>query len=151
MSVRIVKGAYDTVIALTQPSTSESAAGSAAVTGLEADGLRVLAVAAGSGDNGQALRLVGLIALDDPPRSDSAALTEELQLLGVRTVMVTGDAPATAAAVAHSVGLDGPMCPAATVPADIDPAQFGVFAGIFPEGKYDLVKAFQKTGHTVGM
>jgi len=49
------------------------------------------------------------------------------------------------------VGLDGPICPGGPPPNDVRPEQFAVFAGIFPEGKYALVKAFQKSGHTVGM
>jgi H+-transporting ATPase len=65
--------------------------------------------------------------------------------------MVTGDAPATAAIVAHKVGLTGPVCPPGKLPEGIKPQDFAVFAGILPEGKYDLVKAFQKSGHTVGM
>jgi H+-transporting ATPase len=65
--------------------------------------------------------------------------------------MVTGDAPATAAIVAHEVGLDGPVCPPGHLPQVLKPEQFAIFAGIFPEGKFDLVKAFQKDGHTVGM
>ena len=97
------------------------------------------------------MEFVGLIALSDPPRSDSAALIKELGALGVRTVMVTGDAVATATTVAHAVGLDGPICPAGPLPDDIRPEQFAIFAGVLPEGKYDLVKAFQKTQHTVGM
>jgi H+-transporting ATPase len=58
------------------------------------------------------MQLIGLIALSDPPRKDSASLISELHALGVRTVMVTGDAPATAAIVAHAVGLDGRCLPA---------------------------------------
>jgi H+-transporting ATPase len=65
--------------------------------------------------------------------------------------MVTGDAPATATIVAHAVGMDGTICPPGPIPADVRPEQFAVFAGILPEGKFDLVKAFQKSGHTVGM
>ncbi len=65
--------------------------------------------------------------------------------------MVTGDAPATAAIVAHAVGLDGKVCPPGPIPAAVRPEEFAVFAGILPEGKYNLVKAFQKSGHTVGM
>jgi H+-transporting ATPase len=65
--------------------------------------------------------------------------------------MVTGDAPATAAIVAHDVGLTGPVCPPGKIPDGIKPEDFAVFASILPEGKYDLVKAFQKSGHTVGM
>jgi H+-transporting ATPase len=74
-----------------------------------------------------------------------------LQTLGVRTVMVTGDAPVTAAIVAHAVGLNGAVRPPGKLPEAIRPDDFGVFAGILPEGKYDLVKAFQKSGHAVGM
>jgi len=94
---------------------------------------------------------IGLIALSDPPRTDSISLISELQTLGVRTVMVTGDAPVTAAIVAHAVGLNGAVCPPGNLPQAIRPDDFGVFAGILPEGKYDLVKAFQKSGHAVGM
>ena len=54
-----------------------------------------------------ALRLAGLIALSDPPRTDSAALISELRTMGVRTVMLTGDAPTTARIVAHAVGIEG--------------------------------------------
>jgi H+-transporting ATPase len=97
------------------------------------------------------LKLSGIIALSDPPRPDSAALITELHTLGVRAVMVTGDAPATAAIVAHAVGLDGKVCPPGPIPANVRPEDFAVFAGILPEGKYDLVKAFQRSGHTVGM
>ena len=65
--------------------------------------------------------------------------------------MVTGDAPATAAIVARAVGLDGAVCPPGPIPDASGPQNFAVFAGVLPEGKYDLVKAFQKGGHTVGM
>jgi H+-transporting ATPase len=65
--------------------------------------------------------------------------------------MVTGDAPATAAIVARAVGLEGAVCPAGPIQGNVRPQDFAVFAGVLPEGKYDLVKAFQKDGHTVGM
>jgi H+-transporting ATPase len=97
------------------------------------------------------MKLIGLIALSDPPRADSAALVTELHALGVRTVMVTGDAPATAAIVAHAVGLDGALCSARPLPPAIQPEAFAVFAGVLPEDKYKLVKAFQAGGHIVGM
>jgi len=141
---RIIKGAYTAVVALTAPSPSAAAI----VDELEKQGFRVLAVAAGPEAS---VQLMGLIALSDPPRSDSSSLISELQALGVATVMVTGDAPATAAIVAHDVGLDGAVCPPGKLPEGVKPEDFAVFAGILPEGKYDLVKAFQKSGHTVGM
>jgi H+-transporting ATPase len=141
---RIVKGASAVVIGLAQPSPTAAAAANE----LEAKGFRVLAVAAG---NVTPMKLAGLIALSDPPRSDSAALVTELHGLGVRTVMVTGDAPATAAIVAKAVGLDGAICPLGPIPDAVHPEQFAVFAGVLPEDKYKLVKAFQKDGHIVGM
>jgi H+-transporting ATPase len=141
---RIIKGAYTAVVALTTPTP----AAAAIVEELERHGFRVLAVAAGPTASPQ---IIGLIALSDPPRTDSISLISELSGLGVRTVMVTGDAPATAAIVAHDVGLIGPVCPPGKLPEGIKPEDFAVFASILPEGKYDLVKAFQKSGHTVGM
>jgi H+-transporting ATPase len=66
-------------------------------------------------------------------------------------VMVTGDAPATAAIVAKAVALDGAICPPGPIPDAVHPEQFAVFAGVLPEDKYKLVKAFQKGGNTVGM
>lgn len=145
-SLTVVKGASETVLALAESARTEV---EPAVADLEKKGFRVLAVAAGS--DPKQLKLAGLVALSDPPRSDAAALISELRGLGVRTVMVTGDAPATATTVARAVGLDGPVCPGGPLPDAVSPEQYAVFAGIFPEGKYDLVKAFQKKGHTVGM
>jgi H+-transporting ATPase len=141
---RIVKGAFAVISAL----VPGPPAAATAAKGLEDQGLRVLAVAAGAP---AAMKLVGLIALSDPPRDDSAALVSELKTLGVLTVMVTGDAPQTAAIVAHAVGLDGPICPPGPIPDRVHPAQYAVYAGVLPEDKFKLVKAFQKAGHTVGM
>jgi H+-transporting ATPase len=141
---RIVKGAFSVVqgLALADP-------GAAAVAGeLETKGYRVLALAAGPE---KSMRLAGLIALSDPPRADSAGLIAALRTLGVRTIMVTGDAPVTAGIVAQAVGLDGAVCPSGAIPEGLRPDSFGVFAGVLPEDKYRLVQAFQKTGHTVGM
>ncbi len=142
--LRIVKGASAVVIGLAQPSPTATAVANE----LEAKGFRVLAVAIGSTT---AMKLAGLIALSDPPRPDLAALISELNGLGVRTVMVTGDAPATASIVAKAVGLNGAICPPGPIPEAVQPEQFAVFAGVLPEDKYKLVKAFQNGGHTVGM
>ena len=141
---RIVKGAFTAVVGLTTPAPSADGIANE----LEKQGFRVLAVAAGPPAS---LQMIGLIALSDTPREDSASLVSELHALGVRTVMVTGDAPATAAIVAHAVGIEGAVCPPGPLPSEIKPADFAVFASILPEGKYDLVKAFQKNGDTVGM
>jgi H+-transporting ATPase len=141
---RIVKGAFAAVIGLAPP----SAPANAAANELEEKGFRVLAVAAGPPT---AMKLAGLIALSDPPRTDSAVLVTELHELGVRTVMVTGDAAATAAIVAQAVGLDGAICPPGAIPDVVSAEDYAVFAGVLPEDKYKLVKAFQKGGHTIGM
>ena len=143
-TARVVKGAFAVVVALAQPSPSAAPAAAE----LAGKGFRVLAVAYGPP---AAMRLAGLIALSDPPREDSAALVSELHELGIRAIMVTGDAAATAAIVARAVGLDGAVCPAGRIPDKVRPEAFAVFAGVLPEDKYTLVQAFQKAGHTVGM
>jgi len=143
-TLRAVKGAFAEVSRLTESSPTAAATAKE----LEDKGFRVLAVAVGTP---AAMRLAGIIAFSDPPRTDAAELIKELQTLGVRTVMVTGDAPATAAIVARAVGLDGAISPPGPIAESVTPESFAVFAGVLPEGKYNLVKAFQKSGHTVGM
>jgi len=143
-TVRVVKGAFTAVTGLA-PAPPDA---STKTDQMEAQGYRVLAVAVGPPE---ALKIAGIIALSDPPRADSAALIAELHTLGVRTVMLTGDAPATAEIVARAIGLDGAVSPPGPIPDGVRPADFAVYAGVLPEAKYNLVKAFQKSGHTVGM
>ncbi len=143
--VRIVKGAFAKVYGI----CSAQPPAAAAAEELLARGFRVLGVALGAPAG--PLQLIGLVALSDPPRSDSAALISELRAMGVETVIVTGDAPATAGVVARAVGLDGAICPPGPPPESVRPGQFAVFAGVFPEDKFHLVRAFQRSGHTVGM
>jgi len=142
--LRIVKGALASLEAMIPASADlRNTAGE-----LQDQGHRVLAVAAGPST---ALGWVGLIGLSDPPRPDAAALVSELRSMGVDVVMVTGDAASTAVVVAGSVGLKGPICPPGAVPEHLQPHQFAVFAGVFPEDKFHIVRALQSTGHTVGM
>ena len=84
-TLRAVKGAFAAVIKLTEPVPTAAAT----ARELEEKGFRVLAVAVGTPTT---MRLAGIIALSDPPRTDAAELIKELHTLGVRTVMVTGDA-----------------------------------------------------------
>ncbi len=142
--IRVVKGA-PAVVATVAPITPVAETELATLTQA---GYRTLAVAAGPGN---ALELVGFIAFSDPPRADSAELLNELQSLGVRPIMISGDAAATAATVATAIGLVGPVCPPGAIPEGVKPTDFAVYAGVFPEQKFDLVKAFQKQGHSVGM
>ena len=121
----------------------------AEVERLSAGGYRVLAVAGGTEG---AIRLVGLLALQDPPSEDSKSLVASLNKLGVRVAMVTGDGIATARAVAAQVGIAGRACSAQDLRKDIDQAlDCAVFAGVFPEDKFHLVRALQQAGHIVGM
>ncbi len=143
-TLRVVKGAFSVVVGLTQTSPDAFTRANE----LEMQGFRVLAVAVGPP---AAMKPAGIIALSDPPRIDSTALITELHTLGVRTVMVTGDAPATAVIVARAVGLEGAVSPPGPIPDVVRAEDFAVFAGVLPEGKYQLVQAFQQGGHTVGM
>jgi H+-transporting ATPase len=143
-AIRIAKGAFAVIASLTQPSSEAAEAAGM----LEAQGYRVLGVAAGPPEN---MRFAGLIALGDPPRSDAAPCIAELQDMGVRTVMVTGDARDTAAVVARAVGLDGAVYPPGVIADAVRAEDFAVFAGVLPEDKYRLVKSLQKARHVVGM
>jgi H+-transporting ATPase len=141
---RIVKGAFVVIADLTRP--SPEAIDSAAA--LEAQGYRVLGVAAGPPEK---MQLAGLIALSDPPRSDAAACIAALQRMGVRTIMVTGDARDTAAVVARAVGLEGAVYPPGPIANTVRAEEFAVFAGVLPEDKYRIVESLQDAGHVVGM
>jgi H+-transporting ATPase len=143
-TLRIVKGAFSVIAGLSRSGTPPAPI----VDELEANGFRVLAVAAGTNDE---LRMIGLIALSDPPRDDAATLVAQLAVLGVRTVMVTGDAPATARFVASAVGITGAMSATTPLPPDLQAESFAIFAGVLPEDKFLLVKALQKDGHIVGV
>lgn len=142
--LRIVKGAFARIEQFA-PAPADAAD---ALNTLEARGYRVLAVAAGTGSS---LTWAGLIALSDPPRPDAKPLIAQLQQLGVQTVMVTGDAAPTARVVALAVGLEGRVCPAGSPPERAEPDDYSVFASVFPEDKFHIVRAFQGNGHTVGM
>ncbi len=121
------------------------------VARLGADGSRVLGVAART--DAQGWLFAGLVSLQDPPREDSHALIRSLHDLGVQVLMVSGDGPATARAVAQQVGIGGRVC----APENLNDAikhgvlNYDVFARILPEDKFRLVQALQQAGHVVGM
>jgi len=140
---QVVKGAFATISLLALPHPAAASVAREA----QQKGYRVLAVAVGPP---LALKLAGLVALSDSPRKDSAGLVWDLQTLGVRTVMVTGDAALTAGIVAAAVGLSGPTH-TGPLPPDLTPESFAVYAGVLPEEKYRLVREFADSGHVVGM
>src|SRR5690606_34251713 len=83
---------------------------------LASDGYRVLAVAAAErseapvtdGDFESGLRLLGLVAIVDPPRSAAAATIRACRRAGIRPIVITGDHPGTAHAIAVDLGIIGP-------------------------------------------
>jgi H+-transporting ATPase len=142
--LRISKGAFGVIATMADmPADARRQADD-----LAGQGYRIIAVAAGPPTE---FKLAGLIAISDPPREDSARLISELRELGVRTIMVTGDSPVTAAAIARKVGIPDRVCPAEQISDDMSIDQFEVFARVVPEEKYRLVKALQGHGHVVGM
>ena len=117
---------------------------------LAAQGFRVLGVVAGPEND---LRFVGLLALEDPPRSDSKELIGRLRDLGVRVMMITGDALPTARAIASRVGIgDRAVQPKAVEKeAANEVLQSDVFAGVYPEDKFHIVQVLQRAGMVPGM
>ena len=136
---------------------------------LASTGMRVLGVAAGQlpagpGEREQdeaALQLVGLVAFMDPLRPGVAEALDECRRAGIRVVMITGDHPVTAHAVADGLGLPhdhghllatGEELDAASEAGVSDlVAQVNIFARTRPEQKYKLVKALRARGDVVAM
>jgi Ca2+-transporting ATPase len=138
----------------------------AAAERLAADGQRVLALAArpAAADEPpsqwpQRLAFVGLVGMIDPPREEAAHAVAECRAAGIVPVMITGDHPATAAAVAGALGLPGDAAPLtgaelAALDADGRAGRIGqarVFARVDPAQKIDIVAALQARGEVVAM
>ena len=98
------------------------------------------------------LRVVGAVAMLDPPRRDVAAVVADLAAAGIRLAVMTGDQPATAASIAHEVGLVAPVVDAAR-PGALDErlGDVAVFARVRPEHKLSLVRAWQEAGEVVAV
>ena len=99
------------------------------------------------------MRLVGLLGLENTVREDSNQIVSAIRNAGVRIVMVTGDNALTARSVAEQVGISGNICSPEKLQGDLcgDALDCGVFAGVFPEDKFRLVRAFQRRGEVVGI
>jgi len=120
---------------------------------IAAEGNRILAVAAGEKSD---LKILGLIALSDPVRSDSKELISKLKANGIKVIILTGDNEATAKVIAEKVGIKGKIAPYGVIKDGIDLKkkkieEYEIFARVFPEEKFFLVKELQKAGHVVGM
>jgi Ca2+-transporting ATPase len=103
--------------------------------------LRVLAVATGKGKEEKNLSLIGLIGIADPPRTEAIEAVSNAHQAGIHTVMITGDHPLTARAIARELGILKP---------GMSPADF-VHARATAEDKIKIVKDWKKKGEIVAM
>ncbi|MDE2615286.1 MAG: HAD-IC family P-type ATPase, partial [Burkholderiales bacterium] len=138
---------------------------------LAAQGLRVLAFArreldsadlsAGADTIERGLALIGLVALIDPPRPEAEAAVRDCLAAGITPVMITGDHPATARAIARRLGIvtdvDAPVL-TGTMLAAMDEAalrarcaEVRVYARVDPAQKIRIVEALQSLGRFVAM
>jgi magnesium-transporting ATPase (P-type) len=161
----LVKGAPDAVL----PLCAGGDRAATALAELTAQGLRVLAVAgrpAAGGPPASAaaaetgLELYGLLGMHDPPRPGVREAIGACRRAGIAVAMVTGDHPATAAAIATEVGLrpaDGAVLTGADLPAgDAALAETVdrdgiVIARVSPEDKLRIARALRGSGHVVAM
>ncbi|HNJ84073.1 MAG TPA: cation-translocating P-type ATPase [Piscinibacter sp.] len=138
---------------------------------LAAQGLRVLAFArreladadlsAGAETVERGLAFIGLVALIDPPRPEAEAAVRDCLAAGITPVMITGDHPATARAIARRLGIvtdaDAPVL-TGTMLAAMDEAalrarcaEVRVYARVDPAQKIRIVEALQSLGRFVAM
>jgi Ca2+-transporting ATPase len=127
------------------------------------DALRVIAIArkegSGAGDAADGLVFIGLAGMIDPPREEARDAVERCVAAGIRPVMITGDHPVTARAVARELGIlrKGNVLAGVEIEAMDDRAlgeaagSVEVFARVSPEHKLRIVEALQKNGEVVAM
>jgi P-type Ca2+ transporter type 2C len=130
---------------------------------LASEALRVLAVAGRRGatidDAERELTFLGLVGMIDPPRPEAKAAVRTCAEAGIRPVMITGDHPLTAEAVAREIGLlaDGRAVTGSEVESmdghELAPEAetIQVYSRVSPEHKLRIVTALQQNGHSVAM
>ncbi|KUL41387.1 cation-translocating P-type ATPase [Actinoplanes awajinensis] len=128
-----------------------------------AGGYRVLAVAQADRDTvpadaagfEQGLRLLGLVAILDPPRASAAATIAACRDAGITPVLITGDHPATAAAIAVELGIiaagDEAVDCRTTEPGPAAARGVRVFARATPQQKVAIIDALRSAGEVVAM
>lgn len=152
--LEIVKGAPEKVLALCRFS------GNAYMLNdkLADEGLRVLAVA--SRESGKAYELNGLIAIEDPERREAAKAVALCKQAGITPVMITGDNPRTASAIAVRLGISekGDTAVTGTKLDSMSDKELcetvktnRVFARVSPEHKVRIVKALRANGEVTAM
>ena len=104
------------------------------------------------------LALLGVVAILDPPRPEVAAAVAEAEAAGIQVVMITGDAAATALAIAGKVGLSAERAVGGLELNDMSDTALrdalaggAVFARTTPEHKLRIVRLLQQDGNVVGM
>jgi Ca2+-transporting ATPase len=160
------KGAPEAVSGLCRLDPAEIAEMRRIADGMAARGMRILAVAGGSfaGSDWPAspreldVEFLGLIGLADPLRPTVPAAVRECRSAGIRVVMVTGDYPTTALAIAREAGLDAGQVATGDEIAAMTDAELAervrsvtVFARIMPEQKLRIVNALKGNGEVVAM
>ena len=130
---------------------------------MASEALRVLGVAEKSGaqpsDAERDMTFLGLVGMIDPPRPEAKPAIETCKLAGIRTVMITGDHPLTAGAVAKELGIlhggkvvTGPeLSSMADDGFEREVENIEVYARVSPAHKLKVVTALQKHGHVVAM
>ncbi len=162
-----IKGAPETVLALCAMDDDARVSAMDKVAHASRRGLRLLAVAEAPWGNAAWLpdpaqypfRWLGFVALADPLRASVPAAVVECRRAGIRVVMITGDHPGTALAIARQAGIDvenGALTGAdITAMSDAELAQAAarvqVYARIAPEQKLRLVMAYKTDGEVVAM
>ncbi len=162
-----IKGGLEAVMALCRLTAAQTLALSQQAEAMATRGLRVLAVARAawtdapwpSEPSGFEFEMLGLTAFADPLRPEVPAAIAECRAAGLRVLMVTGDHPATAMAIAAQAGLaqseealtgaDMALLSAADLDRRLQTTQ--VFARIKPEQKLALVQALKAQGEVVAM
>ena len=162
------KGAPEAIMQLGALDQAQRVAVEAEMTRMAREGLRVLAVAGGTLPRNApmpatqrelALRFIGLVGLADPIRSAVPAALAECYSAGIRVVMITGDYPGTAEAIARNIGLiagdrvvTGAQIETMDEHALRESVRFvNVFARVVPEQKLRLVQALKADGEVVAM
>ncbi|MCB9989920.1 MAG: HAD-IC family P-type ATPase [Rhodospirillales bacterium] len=134
---------------------------------LAGQGLRTMALARKTVEPGTAidqqmaesrLTFLGVAGIIDPPRPEVREALSLTQSAGIRVLMVTGDSPDTALAVARQIGLKADKAMTGSDLAALDDAALAallkqdiVFARTVPEDKFRIVKLLQADGHLVAM
>ncbi len=154
---RVAKGAPQVILSLCKVDDETRKNVNNNVESLSKKGYRTIAVAKSEDNDLDNFKLVGLLPLADPPRPDSKETIGELNRLGVKTKMLTGDNVAIAREIASQVDIGNRIYSMSNLEklSEADQAsaldEYDGLAEIYPEDKYKLVKLLQSRGHMVGM